>query len=180
MNENRMAKWIGIATNLSVLAGVILLVVEIRQNNQLAAFDSIQERRYIAQQSEMEFYDRGVSEIWTKSIIEPGRLTLTEIRVMDAYLSVNMMRAYTMLELEDAGLMPKGSAQEWIEAELYFLFSSEFGQIWWQQFSPDWPEISAIVSPYIGTLKTNMLKNDLLAVQRALQELPENSLQSDP
>jgi len=180
MNEDRMAKWIGIATNLSVLAGVILLVVEIQQNNQLAAFDSIQERRYIAQQSEMAFYDRDVSEVWTKSIIEPGSLTLTEIRVMDAYMTVNMMRAYTMLELEDAGLMPKGSAQEWIEAELYFLFSNEFSRIWWEQFSPDWPEISEIVTHYIGALKTNMVKNDLLAIQRALQELPESTIQSDP
>ena len=180
MNNDRMAKWIGIATNLAVLAGVFLLVVEIRQNNQLAAIDSIQERRYIQQQSEMEFYDKDVSDVWIKSIIEPGSLTLTEIRVMDAYLTVNMMRAYTMLELEDAGLTPDGSAQEWIEAELYFLFSNEFGQIWWEQVSPQWPELSAIVSPYIAALKTNMLKNDYLAIQRALQELPDNATQSGP
>lgn len=180
MNENRMAKWIGVATNLSVLAGVFLLVVEIQQNNQLAAFDTIQERRYIQQQSEMEFYDRDVAEVWTKAILEPRSLTLPEIRVMDAYLSVNMMRSYQMLELEDAGLIPKGSAQEWIEAELYFLFSNEFAQVWWEQVSPDWPEISMIVSPCIAALKTNAVKNDLLAIQRALQELPKSTIQSDP
>lgn len=54
MNESRVTKWITIATNLAVLAGLILLVMEIRQNNNLVKLQALQERRNFAQQSEMD------------------------------------------------------------------------------------------------------------------------------
>lgn len=172
MIEDRVTKWVGIATNVAVLAGVFLLVVEIRQNNDLAAFQSIQERKYMQQQSEMAFYDLEMAEIWTKSIFEPKNLTLAEIRAMDAYLAFSMNRASQMVELEAAGLVPAESAKEYIEGDLFFVLGNEFGQIWWERVgAPGWPELADVVNPYVETLDPNSVKNDFLTIQEALEGL---------
>jgi hypothetical protein len=87
MKKSRLVEWITIGTNLAVLAGLILLVLEIRQNNNLAKLQALQERRNSAQQAEMQFYGPEISDIWVKSITEPENMTLPEIRAMDATVS---------------------------------------------------------------------------------------------
>ena len=171
MTENRTSKWVAIATNVAVLVGVVLLVIEIRQNNELAKMQSIQERRYIQQQSAIAFYDRDVSETWMKSIMEPELMTLPEIRVMDAYLAMNILRSSQIRELEDAGLMAQGATRVWMEGDFEFLFSNRFGKVWWYQIgAPGWPQLAEDGNAIIATLDSNSTANDFLAIQKTLQE----------
>ena len=173
MSEDRVTKWFTIATNAAVLIGVILLVIEIRQTNDLARLQALQERRYLGQQSEMAFYDPEISRVWVKSIIEPENMTLEEVRAMDAYLSVHLWQASHIRELEETGLMTEAEARKWIEDSFDFIFSNTFAQTWWKKSGYTWSYLSDF-DDIITSFDENRTRRDFEAIQRALEEQSEN------
>lgn len=90
MTKADLSQWVTAATNIAVLLGVLLLVFELRQNAELARLEMIQDRIDAFQQAEAGFYDPALSQAWVKSIEEPVSMTLAEIRMMDAYIAINM------------------------------------------------------------------------------------------
>ena len=173
MDDDRVTKWLTIATNVAVLIGLILVVIEIRQTNDLARLQALQDRRYLGQESEMFFYDPEISRVWVKSIWEPENMTLEEIRAMDAYLSVHMYQASHIRELADAGLLTEAEAREWIESSFDFIFSNTFAQTWWRETAYSWSYLSAY-DDVIRSFDESRTKKDYESIQRALREASEN------
>ena len=178
MDESRVVKWITIATNLAVLAGLILLVMEISQNNNLAKLQALQERRNSAQQSEMQFYDPEISRIWVKSIMEPENMTLPEIRAMDAYLVVQLFQAGHVWSLEQAGLMSEDEAREWMLDDVDFYFSNTYAQTWWRMWGSDWSHLTGF-DEAVASKDQNRTKRDYENFQRLLKERVSSSKNAD-
>ena len=178
MNKSRAIEWITVGTNLAVLAGLILLVLEIRQNNNLAKLQALQERRSSAQQAEMQFYDPEVSRIWVKSIMEPENMTLPEMRAMDAYLVVQLFQSGHVWSLGQAGLMSEDEVREWTLEELDFYFSNTYAQTWWSVWGPGWSHLEG-VDEAITSLDENQTKRDYENLQRLLKERVSSSKKAD-
>jgi len=178
MNKSRVVAWITIGTNLAVLAGLILLVLEIRQNNNLAKLQALQERRSSAQQAEMQFYGPDISKIWVKSIMEPENMTLPEMRVMDAYLVNQLFQAGYIWSLGQAGLMSEDEAREWILEEVQFYFSNTYGQTWWQMWGSDWSHLDGY-DETVASMDENGTKQKYENFQRLLKERVSSSENTD-
>ncbi len=178
MNESRVTKWITIAINLAVLAGLILLVMEIRQNNNLAILQALQERRSLIQQSEMEYYDPEISKVWVKSIMEPENMTLSEIRAMDAFLNVQLFNSGHIWSLGQAGLMSEEESREWILEDVNYAFGNTFAQTWWQVWGSSWSHLTE-VDEAISSLDENQTKRKFEAIQRLLKERVSSAKDAD-
>jgi hypothetical protein len=178
MNESRVTKWITIATNLAVLAGLILLVMEIRQNNNLAKLQALQERRNLIQQSEMEYYDPEISKVWVKSIMEPENMTLPEIRAIEAYIDVQLYQAGHIWSLGQAGLMSEEETREWMFEDVNYLFSNTFAQTWWQVWGSNWSHLTDL-DEAISSVDENQTKRDFETIQRLLKERVSSAKDAD-
>ena len=178
MNKSRVVEWITIGTNLAVLAGLILLVTEIRQNNNLAKLQALQERRNSAQQAEMQFFGPEISEIWVKSITEPENMTLPEMRAMDAYLVNQLFQAGHIWSLGQAGLMSEDEAREWILEEVEMYFSNTYGQTWWQMWGSDWSHLDGY-DETVASMDENGTKQEYENFQRLLKERVSSSKNAD-
>ena len=178
MNESRVTEWITIATNLAVLAGLILLVIEIRQNNNLAKLEALQERRSLLQQAEMEYFDPENSKVWVKSIMEPENMTLSEIRAMDAFMNVQLLNSGHIWNLGQAGLMSEEEAREWMLYDVNYLFSNTFAQTWWQVWGSDWSHL-ADFDEAISSVDEIQMKRNFETLQRLLKERASSTEDAD-
>lgn len=75
MQSNKLDRWLTLGTNLSVLIGIILLIVEINQNNELVRIQIEQERSdtYVAWQREVASGDH-VAPLFAKLNMQDGDL----------------------------------------------------------------------------------------------------------
>ena len=178
MNKSRVVAWITIGTNLAVLAGLILLVLEIRQNNNLAKLQALQERRSSAQQAELQFYGPDISKIWVKSIMEPENMTLPEMRVMDAYLVNQLFQAGHIWSLGQAGLMSEDEVREWILEEVEFYFSNTYAQKWWRVWGSGWSHLDGY-DETVASMDENGTKQKYENLQRLLKERVSSSENTD-
>lgn len=154
---------------LGAIAALLAVGYEIRQNNNLAKMQALAERRSMAQQAEMEYYDPEITKVWVKSIMEPESMTLPEIRAMDAYLYVFLLQAGHIWSLEEAGLMSKEESREWILDGVDFYFGNTFAQTWWETRASGWSHVTGL-DEAISSLDENQVKRELKTLQRMLKE----------
>jgi hypothetical protein len=170
MTKLEISQWVTAATNIAVLLGVVLLVIELRQNAELAQLEMVQARTTAYQQAEGAFFDTDLGRIWVKSFKQPESMTLEEIRAMDAYLAINMAQIRRIYDLERAGLMERGATLEIAEGDFAFLFGSRFGKAWFQQFGQfGSSEFVEFVRPIVDSVETDELNETFSRLQKSLQ-----------
>ncbi len=79
MNTDRVNKWLTLGANVGVLAGLMLLVAEIRQNTEVSEIQFYIERRTIVNELNQVMLDAETSEVWIKSIADPQALLPSEM-----------------------------------------------------------------------------------------------------
>ncbi len=79
MNTDRVNKWLTLGANVGVLAGLMLLVAEIRQNTEVSEIQFYIERRTIVNELNQVMLDAETSEVWIKSIADPQALSPSEM-----------------------------------------------------------------------------------------------------
>ena len=139
------AKWIDglqLIASVAVLAGLILVAYEIRQNNDLAEADSVRAMLLSWQQIAYSEYETGIVEIQVKSFEEPENLTPAEIGKMSAWLTVVMnqyMLTFSMYERNlghnYGGLV--NSPEDELLGGFEYYFGSRFGRSWYVE-NRDW------------------------------------------
>jgi len=73
-------------TSISILAGLILVAYELRQNNDIAEADAVRALTAGWQQISASVYETDIASIHIKSIEDPQNLTSAEILKMSAWL----------------------------------------------------------------------------------------------
>lgn len=134
MKLERINPWLIALSNLGILAGLILVAIQIRQEIQLTRVQIFSE----ATNARIEMHESMLGEdpahVVVKSLIEPEELSLDELRIMDAYLLTAVNEARLRLVLAQEGLRIDSAEEENI---LRFYFGNRFAQAWWRQFTAD-------------------------------------------
>ena len=131
MDSDRVNHWLTLAANIGVIVGIAFLVLEIRQNSDIATaqvrldyaagWRSIDERRQ----------DEAFAQLYSKSILSPDELSFNEVVQLDGYymgVIDQMLSAYTASR---AGLRP-GHFEDTARQVAIGYMSNSFGQTWWQ------------------------------------------------
>ena len=106
---DRLNRWLTLAANLGVIVGLIILIVEVRQNADLTRAQLLANRDDLLAQIELSLASPESSAAWVKSIREPESLSDTEIRMVESHLVAVMLQWHHMFNMEEAGLTCRGA-----------------------------------------------------------------------
>ncbi|MFT5610213.1 MAG: hypothetical protein ACI9WC_001407 [Arenicella sp.] len=126
----RVGNWIQVSANVGILAGLLLVGLQMKQNSDLLKIQLsyAESGRYI--QNERVMWGENPAEIWAKSIEKPALLTLAEQRVIESIIWVNVEEWQAAYRLSKLNLME----DEWkdrVRNEVSFILANDFGRAWW-------------------------------------------------
>ena len=104
MQISKVNDWLQLAASVGVLAGLLLVSYEIRQNNELAEAESVRAQLESWNTILISEYETELSDALAKSRIEPRDLTTSEIIKLHGYLSATVTQIEIVFEMHDRGL----------------------------------------------------------------------------
>jgi hypothetical protein len=134
VGTDRINHWLSLAANVGVIAGIAFLVMEIRQNRDIATTQMRLDVSSVWRSIDEKRQDASFALVYEKSILQPTELSLKEIIQLDAYYMGVIDQMMNSEQLAATGLsrfhLPDAAKDV---AEVYF--SNEFAQAWWRQTS---------------------------------------------
>ena len=101
---SKLAKWSGVASNVVILAGLILVAYELNQNSQLARAALINDGTEFENANWQVLLGESPIELLAKSIECPEKMTFADYITMDSYYFLSMNVIYRNYELAKEGL----------------------------------------------------------------------------
>ncbi|HPF22968.1 MAG TPA: hypothetical protein PK417_05790 [Hyphomonas sp.] len=135
---DRLNRWLTLGANLGVLLGLVMLVVEVRQNASLTRTAMEHQKNDLLAQIELSLAKREMAEVWAKSIRTPEDLTDAEIRMVESHLVAQMLQWQQLFDMESAGLVSHQRVRLHITNTAPFYFGSRFAKHWWAGEAPGW------------------------------------------
>ena len=155
MKLERINAWLQVGASLGLIAGLLLLAVEIQQTRDLTRLQMRLERDDALQQIELAMLGEEPAVAWAKSIRDPSSLSDAEAKAVDSYL-VNLMFLYTRFaRMEEAGLTDVAELERTIRSSAWLYFGNPFAKRWWRNDREmgGWnPEIVRILDEEIARL----------------------------
>jgi len=134
----RLNQWLALGANIGVLLGLIILIVEVRQNAALSRAAMEQQKNDVLAEIEFNVAKPEISAVWVKSIRHPEDLTDAEIRTMDGILVALMLQWEHRFQMEVAGLASREDARQHVLNAAPYYFGSRFAKHWWSLQAPGW------------------------------------------
>ena len=112
MQKSRLIAWFEVAATVSVLIGLLLVAVELRQGNQHATAEST--REIYQEWSEIYRYESQyeIDLLVSKAINDPNELTDSEMYRLDDYYSMVMNAYFIRAMMQRSGLVVAGDVLE--------------------------------------------------------------------
>ena len=140
MNLDKLNRWLIPITNLGVIIGLVLVLLQLRQDEELMRAELYSDAATARMELHYQMMDPELARVVVKSWTEPETLTLEELRVMDSYLLAAINENRRRLALDRLGLSAEVGAPE---NTLLFYFGNRFAKAWWQQFKGDGGKMDA-------------------------------------
>ena len=139
MHSDRLNRWLVLFANIGVLVGLVLVLLQMKQNEELLRVQIMNEyfESNIAEQA--TFAGENLPTIWQKSIEEPENLSFAEMRAMEAQTFSPLSRWINLYRLSEAGIVDKSFWKSQVEMDAPFYFSSPYGRAWWELYAEQIP-----------------------------------------
>lgn len=138
MESDRLGRWLTLAANLGVIVGLLILIVEVRQNANLTRAQMESGRNDLLAQIELSLASPEISAAWVKSIRSPETLTDVEVRTVESHLVAVMLQLDHMFNMEKIGLVSREEARRHVQNVLPYYFGSRHGKNWWRWQKSGW------------------------------------------
>ena len=170
----RLNRWLTLGANIGVVFGLIIPIVEVRQNAKLTRANMEITRNSFLAEIELNIAKPEISKVWIKSIRNPEDLTDSEMRTVEALLVSLMLQWDVRFKMEDAGLVSRGEARQHILNNAKFYFGSRFAKHWWSLQSSGWEgtPMMEVAGPIVDGIDENFLA-DYMDNLRIEPQVPE-------
>jgi hypothetical protein len=144
--------WLSIGTNVAVIIGLVLVVLELNQNAELARIGLINDGNATENQLFEALMDDVPRNIIAKSLECPEKLDLPDYVVLDSYLYTGMNLVYRNYELAKEGFFEESDWKSEVDNYAQWYLSSEFGKAYWENIGRNYfdEEFSAYVDSVIA------------------------------
>ncbi len=172
---DRWGRWLTLGANIGVVLGLIILIVEMRQNAALTRAAMEQQKNSFLAEIEFSLARREMADVWVKSIRTPEALTDAEARMVESHLVALMLQWDNMFQMERAGLISREDARQHIRNSAQFYFGSRFAKNWWQLELGGWEgtPMADVAGPIVEDLDETFLERRLDGVRLAPLAPPE-------
>jgi hypothetical protein len=131
--SDNTSRWLTLGANLAILAGLVLVAVELNQNSQLTRTALIAEGSALENQIWTPLISELPGEIIAKAAECPQRLTYADFIALDAFLYTSFNDVYREYELNREGLFTEEEWKAEVEAYTHWFLGNDFGRAWWQE-----------------------------------------------
>ena len=173
MNTDRLNRWLTLAANLGVLAGLIVLIMEIRQSSAIAEAQFYLDQVEQNENSELALLGDNPATVWERSVFDPESLSPADSRVMDAYLVSRLYVWWKMFELERRGFVESGATAANVRDSVEFFFGNTFAQAWWKHerdYGESGDSLTALIESAVLETDPSANQNRIIKLQRLSQE----------
>ena len=130
VNNSKLENWIHLSSTIAVLVGVLLVVIQLRQNSELIELQIMKDDANSFIEAEVSLLPENIYEIRQKSLDEPENLTLYEYQVLDAfYWATGVTRWRSLCDLAERDLLDAATS------------GSDFGSAAVSEFMTEQPDI---------------------------------------
>ncbi|MEQ9506900.1 MAG: hypothetical protein RLO80_11570 [Hyphomonas sp.] len=156
---DRWGRWLTLGANIGVVLGLIILIVEVRQNAALTRTAMEQQKNSFLADIELSLAKPEMAEVWVKAIRTPEALTDPEIRMAESHLIALMLQWDHMFQMEESGLIPRERTRRHIRNTAPYCFGSRFAKNWWRYELKGWEgtPMAEVAGPIIEELDENFL-----------------------
>ncbi|NKI36376.1 hypothetical protein HFP89_14490 [Wenzhouxiangella sp. XN79A] len=138
MESDRLGRWLTLAANLDVIVGLLILIVEVRQNANPNRAQMESGRNDLLAQIELSLASPDIGAAWVKSIRSPEALTDVEVRTVESHLAAVMLQLDHMFNMEKIGLVSREEARQHVQNVVPYYFGSRHGKNWWRWQEGGW------------------------------------------
>ena len=155
------AHWLGLAANVGVILGLILVIVQVRQNAELTRTQMEQRKNDFLAEIEFSLANRESAEVWVKAFRTPASLTDAEMKMVEAHLLSLMLQWDHLLQMERSGLVAREHVRQHIANSAPYYFGSRFGKRWWRLQMRGWQgtAMAEVAGPIVEGLDDDFLAN---------------------
>lgn len=173
---DRINRWLTLAANIGVLLGLVVLIIEVRQNASLTRAAMDQQKNDFLAEIEFNIAKPEMSAIWVKAIRTPEALSDTEVQAAGSILVSVMLQWDQMFMMRDAGLISDARVRQHISNTAPFYFGSRFAKHWWAMQAPGWEgtAMQRDAAPIVDAVDENFLA-DYMDRLRIVPAMPETA-----
>ncbi len=135
MEVSKFSHWLQISANVGIVAGLLLVGVQLKQNSDLLKTQLLYEESKRAIEMEAQVIGENAARVWAKSLSEPQGLTLEEQRIMEALLWIYAEHLRATRLLATLGLLEDDEWRVRVRAESAFYYGNQYGTAWWKNYS---------------------------------------------
>ena len=125
--------WLQLSANLAILAGLVLVIFQLRQNADLLELQILKQDTdsYIA--GDLMMIGENYAVTWQKMIEEPENLSLAEFRAIESHLwAHDIVRWRNLYDLHSSGLLDEFAWKRMVREDLEFELAHPYGRAWWK------------------------------------------------
>lgn len=157
--SERLNRWLTLAANLGVLLGLIVLIVEVRQNAALSRIGLEAERAASQARFEQHISNPDIAEVWMKAVYTPEELTPSELRTFDGIMVAGVMTWDHLMTMRDGGLVDDRRIREHVENSAPLFFGFALAKNWWRENEFGWQgsDLYLLADPIVQNVDENFL-----------------------
>ena len=129
-------RWLNVTANIGVLAGLILVIFEMSQNQELMKVNLTNDYYSSYAQAEMIFAGENLPAVWEKSLVDPKNLSLKEMRILEAHTYSPITRWINLYRLYEAGILEKTFWQSQVNLDASYYLGTPYGRAYWDNIKP--------------------------------------------
>ena len=136
MNTEKLGRWLAPVANLGVIAGLILVAVQINQNTQITKAQIANDYFLADMALELAMMGEHPAVSWNRAVYAPDELTSEDAVVLDRYFNYGLVQIHRLQEMDKMGMAHEGW-QERLEY-LGWHLGNEVGRRWWESVREDY------------------------------------------
>jgi quercetin dioxygenase-like cupin family protein len=167
MNLDKLNRWLTLGANIGVVFGLIIIIIEVRQNASLTRAALETTGVELTQNFLEQIIKPATAEVFARSITAPETLTPADIIILDNLLANQVQVWWQLILLEQEGLVPKSRVARAIANQAPYYFGSPFAKKWWEMETVGWEgtELRELADPIIRNIDPNFIVRRLEALR---------------
>jgi len=149
MDWSELNSWLGLVANAGVVAGLVLVAIQIRQNTEITKAQVSNEWFMADMQLELAMMGENPAPSWTKAVFSPDDLDRHDAAVLDRYFNYGLVQIQRLQRMHELGM----ADAQWTERIGYLRWhlGNDVGRRWWTHFKKGFPpEFAAMVEKILA------------------------------
>jgi hypothetical protein len=135
MLTDKVNSWLTLLANAGVIAGLILVAIQINQNTQITKAQMLNDYYLADMNLELAMMGDDPAISWTKAVYAPDELNHIDAAILDRYFNFGMIQIDRLRKMHEMGM----ADDDW-EARIGYLnwhLGNEVGRRWWANYKGD-------------------------------------------